>query len=264
LANTTAPSHSLRFPSANVVLPVLIATLYLAVAFVQADVKLLSQDELVAVALAIAISSAHSAWDQSRVAVIRRSPTIRIGGLMALLAAALAYAAVRHRASRRTSVIIATVLCLFAIARQAACGYVLLQQRHAFLLFRDAVERTAAPGEPVIVDDPRAVLPLYRYSSEAFREQIVEPAASGPQDLSPAATRVFPVPAISSANLFRDPQERVLVAPPEGAAALDLEARGYSLLTQTVTVPWDRLAGVSTTLADAHTRILLAVPNSHP
>ena len=55
-------------------------------------------------------------------------------------------------ATRRTAAQVVAVLVVWVLVREAACGYVLVHQRNAFLHFVATVERTAAPGEPVVVE----------------------------------------------------------------------------------------------------------------
>jgi hypothetical protein len=173
--------------------------------------------------------------------------------------------------SRRTATGVVAFLCVWVVAREAACGVVLLHQRHAFQRLRDAVERTAAPGEPVVVGDSLAVMPLYWYGSAALRQQIVFPIDfdaihrgeaddSGEQNLWGGRNGVFPVPIAKPSQLLREPQERVLLAPPNGWLALDMQARGYQLNEQPLTFPMDRLGGVFTPMAHEQTRIMLANP----
>ncbi len=173
--------------------------------------------------------------------------------------------------NRRTAIGVVAFLCVWILARQAACGYVLLHQRHAFLLFTDAVERAAAPAEPVVVGDSLLAMPLYWYGSTALRQQIVfpidfdaihrtEPDDSGEQNLWGGRNGVFPVPIAAPDDLLKEHQERVLVAPPQGWLARDLRLRGYELIDQPARVPWDRLGGVFTPMAHEQTRIMIAVP----
>jgi len=176
----------------------------------------------------------------------------------------------RYANARAASVVVA-LLVVWVLVRQAACGYVLLHQRHAFMVFRNAVERAAAPGEPVVVGDSLAVMPLYWYGSEAFREQIVFPVDfdaihrseaddSGEQNLWGGRDGVFPVRIAKPAELFGEMQERVMVGPERGWIAGHLRQRGYVLGEQVTHVPWGRLGGVFTPMAHEQTRIFLAAP----
>jgi hypothetical protein len=174
-------------------------------------------------------------------------------------------------ASRRVALGVVAFLCVWVLAREAACGYMLLRQRHAFFHLRDAVERAAAPGEPVVVGDSLVVMPLYWYGSAALRQQVVFPIDfeaihrsetedSGEQNLWGGRDGVFPIPIAAPAELLQEPRERVLIAPPNGWLARDMQARGYELREQPVAFPWARLGGVFTPMVHERTQVLLATP----
>ncbi|MEO7029828.1 MAG: glycosyltransferase family 39 protein [Acidobacteriaceae bacterium] len=174
-------------------------------------------------------------------------------------------------AKPRTALLVVGVLCVWVVAREAVCGIVLVHQRHAFFRLLDAVEQTAAPGEPVVVGDSLVVFPLYRYGSAALRQQIVFPVDfeaidrierddSGERDMWSGRNGVFPVTIAAPAELLGAREERVVVASPKGWVARDLEARGYALTEPANGVPWEWLGGVFTPLEHEETRILLAAP----
>jgi hypothetical protein len=229
--------------------------------------------------------AALSAWERTAVMVLLAYPVLAFAIALAgagmvsarcavpvCLGVAIFGAILLSRcASPRAAAVVVALLCVWVVAREAACGYVLLHQRHAFMLFRNAVERTAAPGEPVVVGDSLAVMPLYWYGSAALRQQIVFPIDfdaihrseaddSGEQNLWGGRDGVFPVKIATPAELLAEPQERVLVGPEQGWVANDLRQRGYVLREQSTHVPWDRLGGVFTPLAHEQTRIFLAAP----
>ena len=187
----------------------------------------------------------------------------------AIWGAALMARCIRHR----TAVGVVAFLCVWVVAREAACGYVLLHQRHAFFDLRDAVERAAAPGEPVVLGDSLVVMPLYWYGSAALRQQIVFPIDfdaiyrsetddSREQNLWGGRNGVFPVAIAAPDELLQEARERVLVAPPSGWIAREMQARGYALHEQPAAVPWQRLGGVFTPMVHERTRVLLATPQS--
>jgi hypothetical protein len=174
-------------------------------------------------------------------------------------------------ANRRTTASVVALLCVWVLAREAACGYVLIHQRNAFFHFRDAVERMAAPGEAVVVGDSLAVMPLYWYGSAELGHQIVFPVDfdaihrteaddSGERNLWGGRDSVFPVPIAAPSELLRDGEEQLLIAPPNGWLAQQLRARGDDLREAQVGVRWDRLGGVFTPMAHEETRILLVTP----
>jgi hypothetical protein len=175
-------------------------------------------------------------------------------------------------ANRRLTVLSLTFLCVWVLARESACGIVLIHQRHAFFQLRDSVERTAAPGEPVAVGDSLVLMPLYWYGSPNLRRQLLFPVDfdaihrtesddSGEQNLWGGRNGVFPVPIAAPTPLLSTRQERVLIAPPQGWLARNLRARSYELTEVPASVAWDRLGGVSTPLTHPETRILLAAPS---
>ncbi len=164
-------------------------------------------------------------------------------------------------------------LCVWVLAREAACGYVLIHQRHAFIRFIGQVERATAPGEPVAVGDSLVLMPLYWYGAPWLRQQIVFPVDfdaihrsgaddSGEQNLWGGRHGVFPVPIATPSELLQGTQERILIAPPKGWLAANMADRGYDLHEAPSNVPWDRLGGVFTPLAHEETRILIATPKS--
>jgi hypothetical protein len=177
-------------------------------------------------------------------------------------------------ASRRAAAFVVAFLCIWVLAREAACGYVLIHQRNAFLHFRNVVERTAAPGEAIVLGDSLVVMPLYWYGSAELRQQIVFPVDfdaihrseaddSGEQNLWGGRNGVFPVPIAPPSDLLRDGEEQLLIAPPDGWLAQQMQARGDELQEAPTDVLWDRLGGVFTPMAHEETRILLAAPKRH-
>jgi Dolichyl-phosphate-mannose-protein mannosyltransferase len=173
--------------------------------------------------------------------------------------------------NRRVAVGAVAFLCFWVLTREAVCGYVLLHQRRAFFHLRDQVERAAAPGEPVVVGDSLVALPLYWYGSPGLRQQMVFPVDfdaihrsgaddSGEQNLWGGRNGVFPVAIAAPAELLQEPRERVLIAPPNGWLAREMQARGYELSEQPTAFPWERLGGVFTPMALEETRLLLAIP----
>ena len=67
-------------------------------------------------------------------------------------------------------------------------------------------------------------------------------------------------PRDAVSRLAAEPRERVLIAPPNGWLARDVQARGYVLSEQETTIPWGLLGGVFTPMAHEQTRVLLATP----
>jgi hypothetical protein len=176
----------------------------------------------------------------------------------------------RH-ASPKAAAFVVAFLVIWVLARQAACGYVLLQQRHAFLHLRRDVEGIAAPGEPILVGDSLVALALHFYSSPLVRDQIAFPVDfdaihrtehddSGEQNLWGGRNGVFPIHIASPATLLPPHEECILVGPPAGWLANDLRARGYDLREIPTAVPWNHLGGIFTPLAHEQTRLFLAVP----
>jgi hypothetical protein len=207
-------------------------------------------------------------WNQPHLSLIPVTYLV-IGLAFAIWGAAL----LARTASRRVAMGVVALLFVGVLAREAASGYILLHQRHAFFHLRDVIERTAAPGEPVVVGDLLLVLPLYGYGSPALRQQLICPIDfeamhrsegddSGEQALWGGRNGVFPVPIAPPSTLLREPQERVLVASPNGWLARDLQVRGYELQEVSADIRWDRLGGVFTPLAQEQTRILLATPRA--
>jgi len=176
--------------------------------------------------------------------------------------------------SRRIATGIVLFLFVWVSSRELACALILRQQRHAFLHFRNDVERAAAPGERVLIGDSLVVMPLYWYASPALRQQIVfpidfaaihrfEPDDSGEQNLWGGRNGVFPVPIASPAALIPHDAETLLVASPTGWLAQTLTTNGFTLHADD-TNPWGDLGGVFTPLAHPATRIYFVTPATPP
>lgn len=170
---------------------------------------------------------------------------------------------------RRVAAGVVALLLVCVLVRQAVCGYVLVQQRDAFMRLEHAVERTAAPGEQVLVSDSLMVMPLYWYGSPALRQQMVIPTRRrGGREPAQMGVWVwregeFPVPTKSVTDLLKVPQERVIVASPDDWVA-DEVSQGSELAEVSTTVPWERLRGVSTPMGLPETRVWLGTPKSAP
>lgn len=166
---------------------------------------------------------------------------------------------------------VVAVLVVWVLAREAACGYVLVHQRNAFLHLVAVVERAAAPGEPVAVGDSLMVMPLYWYGSPALRRQIVFPVDfdaihrseaddSGERNLWGGRDLVFPVDIATPDQVLREDEEEIVIAPKDGWLAKTMRARGDELQVAPADVRWERLGGVFTPLAHEETRLQLATP----
>jgi hypothetical protein len=178
-------------------------------------------------------------------------------------------------ATRRAAAWMVAVLVVWVLVREAACGYVLVHQRNAFLRLVATVERTTAPGEAVVVGDSLVVMPLYWYGSAQLRRQIVFPVDfeaihrseaddSGEENLWGGRNGVFPVPIAAPSDVLREDEEEVVIAPQDGWLAREMRARGEELREVPVEVRWDRLGGVFTPLTHEDTRIQLATPKAAP
>jgi len=174
-------------------------------------------------------------------------------------------------ASRRAATLVLCGLIFWVGAREAACAYLIRQQRHAFLRLRDHIERTAAPGETVVVSDSLTLMPLYWYSSPGLRSQIVFPIDfdlihrfasedSGEQNLWAGRHGVFPAAIDKPAALIPPAAESILVADPNGWLAKTLQSEGFTLQQDPANVAWEQLGGVFTGLAHDETRVFFAVP----
>lgn len=173
--------------------------------------------------------------------------------------------------SPRVAARVVAVLVIWVLAREAACGYVLVHQRNAFLHLVATVERTAAPGEAIVVGDSLIVMPLHWYGSAEFRRQIVFPVDfdaihrieaddSGERNLWGGRDTVFPVDIDSPRDVLRDSEEEIVIAPQDGWLARMMRARGDDLRKVPTDVRWGRLGGVFTPLAHDETRLQLATP----
>ena len=178
-------------------------------------------------------------------------------------------------ASRRAAAQVVAVLVVWVLVREAACGYVLVHQRNAFLHLVTTVERTAGPGEAVVVGDSLVVMPLYWYGSAELRRAIVFPVDfdaihrsevddSGERNLWSGRDGVFPVPIDAPDKVLRDTEEEIVIAPQDGWLARAMRSRGDELREAPVDVRWDRLGGVFTPLAHEGTRMQLATPQAAP
>jgi len=176
-------------------------------------------------------------------------------------------------AGRRATILVLCGLIFWVGAREAACAYLIRQQRHAFFRLRDHIERSAAPGETVVVSDSLTLMPLYWYSSAGTRRQIVFPidfdlihryAAedSGEQNLWGGRHGVFPAAIDKPAALIAPDAESVLIADPDGWLAKTLQSEGFVLQPDPAPIAWDQLGGVFTGLAHEETRVFFAVPPS--
>jgi len=174
-------------------------------------------------------------------------------------------------ATRRAAAQVVAVLVVWVLAREAACGYLLVHQRNAFLHMVATVERTAAPDEPVVVGDSLVVMPLYWYGSAQLRRQIVFPVDfdaihrnqtddSGEQNLWAGRDTVFPVTIAPPSDVLREAGEEIVIAPQDGWLARLMRARGDDLRESPEPVRWDRLGGVFTPLMHEETRMQLATP----
>jgi hypothetical protein len=152
---------------------------------------------------------------------------------------------------------------------------VLVHQRIAFLSLVSTVERTAAPGEHVVVGDSLVVMPLYWYGSAALRREIVFPVDfdaihqieaddSGERNLWGGRDGVFPVPIAAPGDVLREGEEEIVIAPQDGWLARAMRAHGDELRESPEPVRWDRLGGVFTPLAHEETRMQLATPKPAP
>ncbi len=174
-------------------------------------------------------------------------------------------------ATRRLAAQVVAVLVVWVLVREAACGYVLIHQRNAFLHLVATAERAAAPDEPVAVGDSLIVMPLYWYGSAQLRQQIVFPVDfdaihrseaddSGERNLWGGRGGVFPVPIAAPGDVLRETQEEIVIAPQDGWLTRLMRARGDELRELPEPVRWDRLGGVFTPLAHEETRLQLATP----
>jgi hypothetical protein len=89
--------------------------------------------------------------------------------------------------------------------------------RHAYSIFCHEIERSAAPGETVMVASGSLFLSLDWYTPEAFRAQLA------PVFWIPSATQFKPF------HPGEQQQEFLYVGPPETAFTKDLRARGFAL-----------------------------------
>jgi hypothetical protein len=176
-------------------------------------------------------------------------------------------------ASARGSIILLSAALLWVIAREAACSFVLAQQRTAFFSLRDEV--AAQPHtQPIAVADSLFVLPLAHYSSEDIRARIVFPIDfdaihklekddSGEQNLWAGRNSIFPIKIVAyDRSLFAAPGLTV-IARPGGWLAQRLGADGFRLSgSDSADNPaWQDLGGVFTPMAHEETRILQAHDN---
>jgi Dolichyl-phosphate-mannose-protein mannosyltransferase len=176
-------------------------------------------------------------------------------------------------ATRLVAARVVAVLVVWVLVREAACGYVLLHQRNAFLHLVTTVEQTAAPDEAVVVGDSLVVMPLYWYGSAELRRGIVFPVDfdaihrseaddSGERNLWGGRDEVFPVEIDAPDEVLREDGEEIVIAPQDGWLARTMRARGDELRESPEPVRWDRLGGVFTPLAHEETRMQLATPKT--
>ncbi|MDE1155717.1 MAG: glycosyltransferase family 39 protein [Acidobacteriaceae bacterium] len=173
--------------------------------------------------------------------------------------------------SRRLLLGSVAFLSLWVIARESACGILLLQQRHAFFQLRNAVESAQAPGEPVFVADSLVVMPLWWYSSASLRQQLRFPIDfdlihrseaddSGEQNLWGGRHGVFPVPIDRPEALLAPGSEAIFLGNPNGWLGRSMTTNGWHLQADAVPVPWENLGGVFTPLVHPETRVWFASP----
>ena len=180
------------------------------------------------------------------------------------LAAGLLCQRVFGRAPRAGLAVVLFLLTWVTI-REAVCARLLLDQRRAFLILRDEVQRDARGR--ILVADSAFALPLYFYSSKEIQARMVFPIDfpaihryeaddSGEENLWAGRNGVFPFAIVPFSSLYPLQADDLAMARPDGWLAHEVEAAGFKV----VPVPsrakglWNRLGGVFTPMGHAETR----------
>ena len=185
------------------------------------------------------------------------------------LAAGLLCQRIFGQASRAGLAVVLFLLTWVTI-REVVCARLLLDQRRAFLILRDEVQRDAHGR--ILVADSAFALPLFFYSRKEVQARMVFPLDfpaihryeaddSGEENLWAGRNGVFPFPIIVFSSLYPLQAEDLVMARPDGWLAHEAQAAGFKV----VPVPsraegmWDHLGGVFTPMGHAETRELRVV-----
>lgn len=158
-------------------------------------------------------------------------------------------------------------LLAWVTAREAVCTWLLLDQRHAFLLLRDDIQHNA--NGRILVADSAFALPLFHYSAKGVQQRIVFPIDfpaihryeaddSGEENLWAGGQEVFHFPVVSISALRTLQPSDLVIARPDGWLAHDLAVAGCKLVPvhSSAESMWDELGGVFTPVGHAETREL--------
>ncbi len=172
----------------------------------------------------------------------------------------------------QAGLVVVVFLFTWVTVREAVCARLLLNQRRAFLVLRDEVQRDARGR--ILIADSAFALPLFFYSRKETQARMVFPIDfttihryeaddSGEENLWAGRNGVFPFPIVPFSSLSPLQPEDLALARPNGWLAHEIESAGLTVIPvpSPADAMWGRLGGMFTPMGHAETRELRVIPS---